>query len=87
MYEMPGFNVEIEGNRITIGCKDERLIAQGIDDDFRDCVHKRLSITDCAEFLEKLTGVYYSAGYAAGGRDFISKAQRISDEIRNLICE
>ena len=86
MYEMPGFNVDIEGSTITITCKDKRLIAQGVDDDFRDRVHKCLSITDCAEFLEKLSGAYYSAGYAAGGCDFIGKAQRISDEIRNLIC-
>jgi hypothetical protein len=85
VYEKPSFKVKIEADRITLSCQDDRLIADGLQEEFRDYVHKRVTTSYIEEFLENITAAFWIAGVKEGRNNTIAEIKKIDEAIRSLL--
>jgi hypothetical protein len=85
LHDYPQFRVQIEADRITLSCQDDRLIAEGLNEEFRDYVHKRVTASYVEEFLERLTAEFWQAGCKEGRNQTIGEIRKIDESIRSLL--
>ena len=83
-YELPSFKVHIEADRITLYCHDERLIAAGLEEEYRNFGHKRVTTQYIEEFLERITAEFWNAGKKEGRKEVIGEMRKIDKLIRAL---
>jgi len=90
-YELPPFMVHIEGDvqgySFNFSCRDERIIAAGIPDEYRNWDYKRLSPDQFNEFLEEITAEFWRAGKREGRAEVIGEMRKIDESIRALLGE
>jgi len=75
----------VQGYTFNIFCQDERVIAAGIPNEYRDWDYKRLSPEQFDEFLEEVTAEFYKAGVKDGREDTLEEMRKVEELIRALL--
>ena len=87
LYETSQFRVEIEGDRINIHCRDDRLIAEGVNEEYTKHTYKRITTCDVEKFLEEITAEFWKAGVREGRKNTIDEIKKIEGSIKSLLGE
>lgn len=83
-YKTSYHRISIEGDKITLICRDTRLIAEHLDEKYMDSVYKHMSTTDFETFLEEITAEFWKAGVEDGKESARKKIASVKQSIDDL---
>jgi len=85
MYEKSLFKVQIEGDRISLYCQDDRIIAEGLNEEYRNFAHKRITPEYFERFLECITAEFWVAGVKEGRKSIVDELRKIDEYFRAIL--